>query len=404
MLPKGTTIEMEYVYDNSADNPRNPTHPPGRVAYGPNSSDEMGDLWLQVLTHSNEDRNLLEQDHNRKQFLDNIAMNEQMLRRSPDSFIAHLRLGRAMHELGRISEAATHIRSAIRINPDSAIAHYAMDIVLGSMNKLEDAAHQYREAIRIRPALADAYNNLGVLLLQSQQLDEAIQYFKQGLKVDPDLTEARRNLGIALLIQGRFEEGIAQFKQMIESESDSVQGHLYLGKALQTQGRVDEAIRHYQQALQIDPQLKTDIQLNYSLGTAFQGLGRARNAIRHLEQAMQSKDDWYAPPHALAWILATDADHALYNPSRAVELATRAAELTQHNDPNVLDTLAAAYAANGQFSKAVRTAELALKGARESSIGPLVKQIELRIRLYEQRQPFREGTPTARSAGPKWLP
>ena len=48
-LPKGTTISMRYTYDNSAANPRNPHRPPARVVWGQNTSDEMGDLWIQVI-------------------------------------------------------------------------------------------------------------------------------------------------------------------------------------------------------------------------------------------------------------------------------------------------------------------------------------------------------------------
>ncbi|MBV9267607.1 MAG: hypothetical protein JO061_15675 [Acidobacteriaceae bacterium] len=48
-LPKGTRIEMEYTYDNSAANPRNPAHPPVHVTYGEQTTDEMG---LAFLTFS----------------------------------------------------------------------------------------------------------------------------------------------------------------------------------------------------------------------------------------------------------------------------------------------------------------------------------------------------------------
>lgn len=48
-LPEGTIVEMEFTYDNSAENPRNPNHPPARVVYGPGSSDEMAGLHLQVV-------------------------------------------------------------------------------------------------------------------------------------------------------------------------------------------------------------------------------------------------------------------------------------------------------------------------------------------------------------------
>jgi hypothetical protein len=45
-LPKGTRVEMEYVYDNSEGNPRNPSHPPVRVAYGEQTTNEMGLAFL----------------------------------------------------------------------------------------------------------------------------------------------------------------------------------------------------------------------------------------------------------------------------------------------------------------------------------------------------------------------
>jgi hypothetical protein len=41
-LPKGTTIAMQYTYDNSVASPRNPDRPPRRERWGQNSTDEMG--------------------------------------------------------------------------------------------------------------------------------------------------------------------------------------------------------------------------------------------------------------------------------------------------------------------------------------------------------------------------
>ena len=44
LLPKGTRIDVRLTYDNSADNPRNPSSPPKRVQWGEESSDEMGSV------------------------------------------------------------------------------------------------------------------------------------------------------------------------------------------------------------------------------------------------------------------------------------------------------------------------------------------------------------------------
>ncbi len=45
-LPKGTRVEMQYVYDNSSKNPRNPVSPPVHVTYGEETTNEMGLAFL----------------------------------------------------------------------------------------------------------------------------------------------------------------------------------------------------------------------------------------------------------------------------------------------------------------------------------------------------------------------
>jgi hypothetical protein len=47
-------------YDNSSDNPRNPSHPPKRVVFGEGSFDEMGGLRFQMATVRKEDEEVLQ--------------------------------------------------------------------------------------------------------------------------------------------------------------------------------------------------------------------------------------------------------------------------------------------------------------------------------------------------------
>jgi mono/diheme cytochrome c family protein len=54
-LPAGTRIDVVIAYDNSADNPANPFAPPQRVAWGRESTDEMGSMILEMLPVSEED-------------------------------------------------------------------------------------------------------------------------------------------------------------------------------------------------------------------------------------------------------------------------------------------------------------------------------------------------------------
>ena len=47
-VPKGSTVRMEWTYDNSAENPRNPSSPPRRVRHGEQTEDEMAMVFFQV--------------------------------------------------------------------------------------------------------------------------------------------------------------------------------------------------------------------------------------------------------------------------------------------------------------------------------------------------------------------
>jgi len=51
-LPKGTRLDAEVSYDNTAANKRNPSRPPVRVMWGEESTDEMGSIGLQVVAAS----------------------------------------------------------------------------------------------------------------------------------------------------------------------------------------------------------------------------------------------------------------------------------------------------------------------------------------------------------------
>jgi mono/diheme cytochrome c family protein len=54
-LPADTDLEMEFTYDNSDANPRNPNHPPKRVVWGPDTTDEMAGLHVQVVPEDMDD-------------------------------------------------------------------------------------------------------------------------------------------------------------------------------------------------------------------------------------------------------------------------------------------------------------------------------------------------------------
>lgn len=84
LLPKGTRLDGAITYDNSAANPRNPNHPPARVTWGEQSTDEMGSLGLLVVAARDDDFPILQRgyaDHVRGAALTRPGLRRLMLQR-----------------------------------------------------------------------------------------------------------------------------------------------------------------------------------------------------------------------------------------------------------------------------------------------------------------------------------
>ena len=82
-LPRGTTLRMRFVYDNSAANPNNRFRPPRRVLWGPLSTDEMGALWLEVVPKRAGDAAILARDYTTRALAAETASAELALRSRP---------------------------------------------------------------------------------------------------------------------------------------------------------------------------------------------------------------------------------------------------------------------------------------------------------------------------------
>ena len=92
----------------------------------------------------------------------------------------------------------------------------------------------------------------------------------------------------------------------------------------------------------------------------------------------------------LAWLLITHPNPTRRDPGNAVRLAAHATALTNDEHPGMLDVLAAAYAATGQFEHAVATAETALRlvaSARDESSAVIRQRLDGYKRRLSGRPP-----------------
>jgi Tfp pilus assembly protein PilF len=194
-LPRGTVISMVFAYDNSANNPRNPNQPPRRVQYGVQSSDEMGELWLQVMPRTPEAALALEKDMQPKILSASLSYNRYVLGLDPKNAKAHNEMGKALlFQGGKTNEALRFLQRAAQLQPEYDEPHYYLGLLYRTQRKLDEARREFQIALQFNPGNNKTHGNLGLVLMELGDIDGAEKSFVAALRLNPDDEIARTSL------------------------------------------------------------------------------------------------------------------------------------------------------------------------------------------------------------------
>ena len=289
---------------------------------------------------------------------------------------------------GNYEAAIVEWNKALELSPENDRAHSNVGLLLVSVGRFEEAIPHFEKTLKANPEYPDAHSNLGVALVGVGRTDEAVAEFEKALAVNPDSAEAHNNLGRLLAGKGSFDEAIVHLQKALVAKPDSAEAHNSLAVALVKKGRVVEAIPHFERAVAINPDFT---EAHFNLGdTLYYLAGKAPEALAHWRAVLRLSPDHLPVLRQTAWLLATSPDASLRDGAQAVQLAERAAQLSERRDPAILDTLAAAYAEAARFPEAVQITTLTLDFARSQNNQRLVQVLQDRIALYEARIPYRE--------------
>jgi tetratricopeptide (TPR) repeat protein len=102
---------------------------------------------------------LLEQER----YEQGIALLVAVTERAPAATAAHIDLGIAYREAGKLEEAETSIRRALELNPRHPVAHNELGMLYRRTGRFGEARMHYERALEIHPAFHYARRNLAVL-------------------------------------------------------------------------------------------------------------------------------------------------------------------------------------------------------------------------------------------------
>src|SRR5262245_18585849 len=252
-LPRGTRLSMRFTYDNSAANRNNRNDPPQRVRSGPRSTDEMGQVWIEVVPRRGEDAAVLNADFVRRSLVAAIASAEMDVRLDPQGTAGHNVLATRYLQAGRVADAQAQLEEALRLDSRDAEAHSNLGMVLQARGLLAEGMQHLRTAVQLKPKGDSVRFNLGAGLLAVGQPDAAIREFQTTIALNPENADAHFNLGVILGPRNRLDDAIAHLQRAVEINPLNADAYHNLSVAYALQRRIDDAIASAQTAVRLKP-------------------------------------------------------------------------------------------------------------------------------------------------------
>lgn len=302
-----------------------------------------------------------------------------------DGLWRHLRAGRSGARELAIGVALGAVAAVVSNWPvpqryaDDAVTYYNAGSVLLEREQMEQAVALLERAVLADPGFPETYNNLGRAQLALGKIDDARRTLARGVELAPDHALLHFNLAVVTSRQGDAAATRALLERAVALDPLLVRAYGPLAELEFQSGDRDAAIGHLRRAVELEPDAAPP---HADLALALLLAGQLPEAIAELRSAVRLDPSLVPARNRLAWTLATAQDDQIRNGAEARALAEQTVRTASPPQPELLETLAAAQAATGDFAGAVATAEQGLALARTRGAADLVQRLEAQRRLY----------------------
>ncbi len=242
-LPAGTTLAMTIEYDNTVANPRNPSSPPVGVGYGQQTSDEMAEIWFQVVPVRDAERVRLVESLHRKVLPEEITGREAMLRRDPRNVALHDDLALMRAELGDVAGVERAFRSVLALRPESPSAQFNVGMARLAQADVEGARRYFAAALAADPSHGLAHLQLGLLDRAAGDLGAAAAHLDRALAARPADADVLLASGVVAALRDAPADAERWIRGALMVRPGWPQAQAALASVLSTAASTSEAAR-----------------------------------------------------------------------------------------------------------------------------------------------------------------
>ena len=277
-------------------------------------------------------------------------------------------------------------------DPKDLIEYHVRTMRIGFLiykKRYDLAESQCRQLISERPLYYGPYFSLAKIAVRQGNYAEAVTNFEKVIELEPHHVYSYEGLGAAYEAQGQFNKAVLGYAKVLELKPDYVKAYYKVALCFYELGEFREPDKYVTAVLMNNPSY---VDAAISLAEKLLEKRQIRLAYEHYLRILELRDDSVTVLNALAWIQAACDIEGFQNPEQALERALRACEMTDYGIPEVVDTLAVAYAAAGRFPEARETARKAIRAAESAGDTALAQRIKSRLNLYDAEKPFMDAS------------
>ncbi|MDR3198936.1 MAG: tetratricopeptide repeat protein [Planctomycetaceae bacterium] len=264
--------------------------------------------------------------------------------------------------------------------------------------KILSAKEQYDDALKIADDfIKENPKNIEFQLAKLQiyvaqkNFDSAISVVEELRAQYPD-NEKWTFLAVQVLNDAqKYGDALVILEEIGKKEPDNDSIRLLKVGIFSSQKKNRKALEILTPMLEKDPE---NIALLRSKSQILIALNRHYEAVKVLETIIKADPKDEVSINNLSWILSTSPVESIRNGQRALELAEKAAQLTDYKKAYIFSTLAAAYAEIGNFDKAIEWSQKSIEHANDDeNVSYRIEDLQKELDSYKQKKPFREILP-----------
>lgn len=294
--------------------------------------------------------------------------------------------GIALLKEGKPKKAIADHDMALKIDPKLSSGYYNRGNAHKAQQDYDKAISDYNLAIRLNKRNGRAFVNRGLCYHKKREYKRAVEDFTKAIAINERWPLPHCNRADSYNRMHEYEKAVEDANKALDLDPRFTWALTNRGNSWKAQREMEKALKDYDAALAVDPKFAPAY---HNRANTWSLQGEYVRALNDYQKATQFDPEYASAYNGWAWILATCPQEGLRDPKQGLALAQKACTL-DNQEWKHYGTLAAAWAEQGDFEKAVKAQKKSISMLPDTASKEDRDGSEEQLKTFENDQPWRD--------------